>query len=85
MFHDEDTRVRTAAAGNTNLPPKLLDRLAADNRLVNRLLVRDQEARGSNPLSPTKLFIFKNLANRLVSVSRSLSNAPLLFGSRPDE
>jgi hypothetical protein len=40
---------------NTQNKPK------RDNRLVNRLLVRDQGVGGSNPLSPTKLFIINSL------------------------
>jgi hypothetical protein len=40
---------------NTQNKPK------QDNMLINRLLVRDQGVGGSNPLSPTKLFIINNL------------------------
>jgi hypothetical protein len=40
---------------NTQNKPK------RDNRLVNRLLVRDQGVGGSNPLSPTKTFTINSL------------------------
>jgi hypothetical protein len=53
---------RDETGWNTQNKPK------RDNRLVNRLLVRDQGVGGSNPLSPTKAFRISYLgANFCVS------------------